>query len=225
MKNTEYIKSFTFFSELAEEELEKIAEISIERRYKKNMPVFMEGEPGEAFYYIKSGRVKIFRTYEDGKEHIVHILGDGEVFGEATLFSRIPYPASATVYEDSLIGIIRNSDMERLVSGNSELALKIIRIFAKKLLFAQDKIRDLAFNDVFSRTASQILKLSVDYGRETEEGILLDLQLSRQELAEMVGTTRETISRVISRFRKERSISEKKEHLIILNEARLKKWV
>lgn len=225
MKNTEYIKHFTFFSDLQEEDLESISNITIERNYKKNMIVFMEGEPGDAFYYIKSGKVKIFRTYEDGKEHIINIFSDGDVFGEATLFNNISYPASASIYEDSVIGIIRNSDLEALIQKNTELSLKIIKVLAKKLVFAQQKIKDLAFNDVFARTASQILKLAIDYGRKADRGVIIDIELSRQELADMVGTSRETVSRAISKFKKEKSIAEEKDKLILLNPEKLKTWI
>lgn len=225
MRNTEYLKHFSFFSELSEEDLQKIADISIERNYKKNMIIFMEGEPGDAFYYIKSGKVKVYRTYEDGKEHIIHIFGEGDVFGEATLFSSIPYPASASVYEDSIIGFIKNSDLERLIAETPELSMKLIKILVKKLVFAQAKIRDLAFNDVFARTAAQILKLTDDYGKKTEKGVSIDIQLSRQELAEMIGTTRETVSRVISRFKKEKSITEDKDKIVVVNEQKLRQWL
>ncbi len=225
MGNTQYIKNFTFFSDLQEEDLQKIADISLERNYKKNMLVFLEGEPGEAFYYIKSGKIKVYRSYEDGKEHIIHILGEGDVFGEATLFSGIPYPASSSVYEDATVGIVKNRDMEKLVMENPSLALNLIKVFSKKLVFAQQKIRDLAFNDVFSRTANQILKLAADYGRKSERGTELNIQLSRQELADMVGTTRETVSRAISKFKKEKSITEDKDKIIVLNEGKLKDWI
>ncbi len=225
MKNTDLIRKFTFFSDLQEEELGKIAAITIERNYKKNMIVFMEGEPGDAFYYIKSGKVKIFRTYEDGKEHTVHILGEGDVFGEVTLFSDSSYPASASIYEDAVIGMIKNADMEKLVTENAELSLKLIKILARKLFFAQQKIRDLAFNDVFARTAAQMLKLAGDYGKQVEKGLLIDIELSRQEMADMVGTTRETISRAISRFKKEKSIAEEKDRIIIVNVQKLKQWL
>lgn len=225
MKDAELIKHFSFFSELGDDDLERIAEISLERKYKRNMIIFMEGDPGEAFYYIKSGKVKIYRTYEDGKEHILHIFGDGEVFGEATLFNNIPYPASAIVYEDSVIGIIKNRDLEKLMRENSEMSLKLIKILTKKLLFAQQKVRDLAFNDVFARTASQLVKLAADYGKKTDKGIRIEIQLSRQELADMVGTTRETVSRVISKFKKEKSITEEEDKIIILNEDKLKSWL
>jgi CRP/FNR family transcriptional regulator, cyclic AMP receptor protein len=225
MKDTSFLKAAAFFSGLSEEDLEKIAGISIERKYKKNTIVFIEGDPGESFYYVKSGKVKVFRTYEDGREHILLILGEGGIFGEATMFSGLPYPASAAVYEDAVIGIIRNRELEELVKESPELSLKLVRLLASKLLQAQYKIRDLTFNDVFSRTASQILKLSEEHGRNIGSGILVDIQLSRQELAEMAGTTRETVSRAVSRFKKEKSIGEQDDKLVILNAEKLKTWI
>lgn len=225
MKDSELIKNIGFFVDLSEEDLEKIAAISIERKYRKNMIVFMEGEPGDAFYYIKSGKVKVFRTYEDGKEHIINIFGEGEVFGEVTLFNSIPYPASASVYEDAVIGVIKNQDLEKLITGNPDLAFRLIKVLTRRLLLSQQKIKDLAFNDVFSRTASQLLKLAADYGQKTDKGVEINIQLSRQELAEMVGTTRETISRVISRFKKEKAVSEENDKVIILSRDKLDKWV
>lgn len=225
MQKNEVLKKLTLFSELPDEDLEKISQISIERNYKKGMIVFMEGEVGEAFYYVRAGKVKIFRTYEDGREHIIHIFGEGEIFGEATLFNRMYYPASASVYEDAVIGMIKNDDLERLIKENSELALKIIKLLTGKLVFAQQKIKDFTFNDVFARTALQLLKLAKDHGIKTDKGIQIDVPLSRQDLADMTGTTRETASRVISRFKKERSITEAHDRIVILNEKKLQDWI
>ena len=224
MKDYEMLKKLTVFSSLSDEDLERISQISSERRYRKNASIFMEGEPGDAFYYVKSGKVKIYRIYEDGREHIVHILGEGDVFGEATLFSGIAYPASASVYEESVIGIISNSDLEKLISQSPGLSLKIIRLLTSKLLQAQHKIKDLTFNDVFSRTAAQLTKLAEDHGKLTDKGIMISIPLSRQELADMAGTTRETISRVLSKFRKEKYITEQDDRIVILNPERLKGW-
>lgn len=224
MKDLDVLRKLSVFSELPDEDLEKIIEISTERKYKKNMIIFMEGEPGEAFYYVKSGKVKVYRTYEDGKEHIVHILGEGEIFGEATLFTGVNYPASALTYEDCIIGAIRNKELEKLITGSPSLSLKILKLVVSKLLLAQSKIRDLTFNDVFSRTSSQLIKLAQDHGLKAEKGMTIDMALSRQELADMVGTTRETISRVIGRFKKEKSIIEIDNRIVILNSEKLKSW-
>ena len=120
--------------------------------------------------------------------------------------------------------MVKNTLLETLVESHPELALKFLKIFAHKLVLAQQKIKELTFNDVFSRTASQLLKLAKDYGKKTEEGIVVNMRFSRQELAEMVGTTRETISRVISRFKKEKSVIEDSD-IIILNESKLQKWI
>lgn len=225
MNDSDYLKKLAFFSELPEDYLERISEISIQRSYKRNMIIFMEDEPGEAFFYIKSGKVKIYRTYDDGREHIIHILGPQEVFGEVTLFNNINYPASASVYEDAEVIIFKNNKIEELIRQNSDLAFNMIKILSRKLLFAQQKIKDLTFNDVYSRMASQIIKLSMSYGKKTDKGILIDINLSRQELADMTGTTRETVSRVISRFKKEKSISEEKDSIIIIDEQKLKNWI
>ncbi|MDP4094749.1 MAG: Crp/Fnr family transcriptional regulator [Bacillota bacterium] len=225
MIDSELLKHTSLFSELHDEDLDRISDISLECRYRKNMIIFMEGEPGETVYYIKSGKVKIYRFNEEGKEHIIHLLGEGDVFGEATLFNSIPYPASAMTYEDCVLTILRNSDLEKLVRSNSELALNIIKVLTGKLVFAQQKIKELAFGDVFARTASHLLKLAHEYGSKTESGLELGLHLSRQELADMVGTTRETISRIISKFKKEKSISEVNDMIVILNETKLKSWI
>lgn len=225
MKDAAFLKAASFFSGLSDKDLEKIAAISIEKKLKKNSMIFTEGDPGDSFYYVKSGKVKVFRTYEDGREHILHILGEGGIFGEATLFSGLPYPASALVYEDAVIGIVRNMALEELVARSPELSLKLVRLLASKLLQAQSKIRDLTFNDVFSRTASQIVKLSAEHGRNIEPGIKIDIPLSRQELAEMAGTTRETVSRAISRFKKEKSLVEQDEKLVIIDMEKLKTWI
>lgn len=225
MKNTEMLVQIPFFSGLAEGDLKKIAGITLERRYKKNMIIFMEGEPGDAFYYIKSGKIKVFRTYEDGREHIIHIFSEGDVFGEATLFNDVSYPASASVYEDAAVGVIKNSELEALIKENPDLALKLIKLLCRKLILTQQKIKDLTFKDVFSRTASQIFKLGNDYGKRVSSGLLVDMPLSRQELAEMVGTTRETISRVISKFKKEKSLSEENDRIVIIDEDKLRSWI
>lgn len=224
MIDLELLKHHGLFSGLSDADLQKIADISFERTCKKNTILFMEGEPGEVFYYIKSGKVKVFRIYDDGKEHIINILGTGDVFGEVTLFTGMPYPASASVYEDAVLGIIKNRELEKLIISNSELSLAVIKMLAGKLIISQQKIKDLTFNDVYARIASQLLKFAEESGVETNKGIMIEMDFSRQDLADLVGTTRESASRVISRFKKERSITEDKNRIIILNSEKLRSW-
>jgi CRP/FNR family transcriptional regulator len=224
MGGFDYLKQINVFSSLQEEQLKKIDSISIMRSYAKGRIIIMEGEPGEAFFYIKSGMVKISKLSSDGREHILHILNAGHVFAEVTLFSQAAYPATAEVLEDAQIGMIKNGDLEKLMVENPEISLSMIKYLNKRLIEAQTKVRNLALYDTYGRTAQALVKLAEDYGRKTVRGIELDLSISRQELANLVGTTRETVIRALAAFKKEKSIDLDKSSIIILNIDKIKQW-
>lgn len=224
MTKYDYLKQISIFTQLAEEFLQKIDSISIIRTYTKGRIIFMEGEPGEAFFYIKSGLVKIYKVSSEGKEHILHILNEGHVFAEVTLFNNTAYPATAEVLEDAQIGIIKNSDLEKLIAENPMLSLELIKYLNNRLVEAQNKVRNLALYDTFGRTAQALVKLAEEHGKKTNEGIELDLGISRQELADIVGTTRETVIRVLAVFKKEKSIELEKSNIIIKRLDKIKQW-
>lgn len=224
MTNYDYLKQISIFSKLKEEYLQKIDNISIIRNYAKGKLIFMEGEPGEAFYYIKSGLVKISKDSSDGREHTLHILNEGHVFAEVTLFNNASYPATAEVLEDAQIGIIKNNDLEKLIVENPEISLELIKYLNHRLIEAQNKVRNLALYDTFGRTAQALVKIAEDYGKNTPEGIELDLSISRQELANIVGTTRETVIRVLAAFKKEKSIELNKSNIKIKDIEKVKLW-
>jgi CRP/FNR family transcriptional regulator len=224
MTNYEYLKQISIFSQLKEDFLVKIDSISIMRNYTKGRIIFMEGEPGEAFYYIKSGLVKISKISSDGREHILHILNEGHVFAEVTLFNNTSYPATAEVLEEAQIGMIKNSDLQKLIVENPEISLELIKYLNHRLIEAQNKVRNLALYDTFGRTAQALVKLAEDHGKKTDVGIELDLGISRQELANIVGTTRETVIRVLAAFKKEKSIELDKSNIIIKDIDKVKQW-
>lgn len=225
LKPYDILKKIPAFTTLNEEDLQKIWDMTIERKMKKGTLIFMEGDPGEAFYFIKSGKVKVFQTALDGRELILTILGAGDVFAEVTLFNNIPYPASAEVIEDASIGMIRNEDLERLVGSNAEIGLRIIKVLNRKLFDSQQKVREMALGDTFMRIARILLRLAQEHGVETEGGIELKLNLSRQELANMIGTARETVSRVLSEFKKEGAIAIHGKKLLIKDKKKLQSWI
>ncbi|OGO77522.1 MAG: cAMP-binding protein [Clostridiales bacterium GWB2_37_7] len=224
MSKYDYLKQISIFSQLKEDFLQKIDEISIMRSYSKGRIIFMEGEPGEAFFYIKSGLVKISKLSSDGREHILHILNEGHVFAEVTLFNNTVYPATAEVLEDTELGMIKNIALEKLIVETPEISLALIKYLNKRLIEAQNKVRNLALYDTFGRTAQALVKLAEDYGKKTTAGIELDLNISRQELANIVGTTRETVIRVLAAFKKEMSIELNKSNIIIKNIEKVKQW-
>ncbi len=225
MTSIEALKKVPIFSQLKEEDLEKILSITNMKQYKKGSVIFMEGDKGEAFYFIKSGKIKISKSSKDGKELILNIYGENHVFAEVTIFNDISYPATAEVLEDATVGVIRNGDLEKLIKYNAEMGLNLIKILSKRLFNAQMKLKQLALNDTYSRTADTLIRLSQNLAMERNGQIEFNLELSRQELANMIGTARETVSRVLSRFKKEGSINIIGKKIVIKDIEKLKSWL
>ncbi|MFZ5753841.1 MAG: Crp/Fnr family transcriptional regulator [Bacillota bacterium] len=221
MNDLDYIKKVPIFAELSEKELEMVAKMVKTRKYRKNMFIFTEGEPGEAVYFVKTGKVKISKMVEDGREHVIHIMQQGDIFGEVVLFNGGNYPATSEVIEDAEVGILRNEDLENLMRQNVDIAIDMLKIMSRRLQNASSQIRDLALKDALSRTAGLLLKLSEAFGTETEEGVVINLSLSRQELANMVGLTRETVTRVLSDLKRTKVIETDKNQITILNKRKL----
>nr|WP_320147880.1 Crp/Fnr family transcriptional regulator [uncultured Anaeromusa sp.] len=218
----EYLKQVPLFSDLPPEVLQRIDTVVLERTYKKGESIFMEGEPGQGLHFVRTGRVKIVKTAEDGREHIIKFLKAGEIFAEVLLFNHLPYPAASVAVENSRIGLIRNEDLEMLILENNALALLLIRSLSQRLLYAQQKIKELALQDVPARTAELLLRLSREQGKRDPAGKpLLELPESRQELAGLMGTSRETLSRTLSDFKKRKLISMEGNRIVLLQEEQL----
>lgn len=210
------LKKIPIFSELDSALLEKIAKLMVIKKYYKNEIVFMEGDPGEAIYFVISGKVKIFKTSDSGREVIINIFNPGNIFAEVTLFQKnMTYPASVEVIEEGEIGFIRNKDLERLIIDNPQLALELLRTMSSKLLEVQQRIREIGSADAVEKTINILLTLSENHGKHTKDGIELCRNISRQDMANLVGTTRETISRILSKLAKENLIYFKGRSIIL----------
>lgn len=213
----EYLKQIPLFSGLTNEQLAQIHQHSIERSYAKGAVLFFEGDPGEGFHFVISGQIRIVKTSDDGREHTIKIMHPGEVFAEVLLFSNLPYPATAVAAESAKVGVIKNSDLEKLILTNNQLALQLIKALSKRLLYAQRKIKELALSDVSTRTADTLLGLAREHGQQNEKGhIVINLDLPRQELANLVGTTRESVTRTLSAMKRDGLIEFTGRRLIIL---------
>ncbi|MGE5575598.1 MAG: Crp/Fnr family transcriptional regulator [Syntrophothermus sp.] len=223
-ENMGYLKEVAIFSSLDPEELDKVAKLVMERRYRKNMVIFMEGEPGEAVFFVKSGKVKLSKPAADGREQILTLLQPGDIFAEVVLFDEGPYPATAEAIEDSVVGMIRNKDMEELIRSSPEISLKMLKVMNKKLRHAQTLIRDLALKDTNGRLAGMLLNLAEEYGERIDDRIRLSLPLTRQEIANLIGTSRETVTRLLSEFQKARVLEINRQEIVILDERKLRSW-
>lgn len=218
------LKKMPVFADLPDAQLKDLYQITTERKYRKGSVIFLEGEQGEGFHYLQSGKVKIVKMTDDGREHIINILSPGDLFAEVLLFNNRDYPATAIAVEDSKVGVIKNTDLERLILGNNLLALQLIKALSQRLLFAQQKIKNLALHDVTARTAETLLRLGTEHGRILTNGqIEITLDLSRQDLASLVGTTRETVTRTLSALKKDKIIDFDIHKITIIEPNKLKR--
>jgi len=202
----EVIKNTLFFKHLSDEGLLFVTQNITLRSYTKGEILFMDGERGEALHILFEGLIKLSKLSEEGKEQILHYVHQGGIFAEVVLFDGGPYPATAEAAEDSLVGLLSNSDMEKMVLSNNTLALELLKILSRRLRAAQLVIRDLALHDADKRLSRLLLRLSERHGVDTSKGIKLDTMITREEMANIIGTTRETVARILSRFQKEGSI-------------------
>ncbi len=221
----DFIRKIPIFVDLSPVEAESVGQLTILRKYRKNMIVFMEGEPGEALFFVLSGKVKISKLTEDGREQILHIVQAGDIFAEVVLIDRGPYPATAEAIEAAQVGILRNDDVENLIRTNPDIALKILKVMSKRLRQAQIQVRDLALKDTYGRLASMLLILAKDHGCPCDSGTRIDISLSRQELANLIGTSRETVTRILSDFKRNKVIDLDKQVIVLLDENKLKSWM
>lgn len=220
----QHLKRAPTFSDFNEAELEEVAQLVIERKFKRHTVIFHENEPGNAFYIIKTGRIKVYKVSEDGRELIIGIFGDGGIFGDVPVFDGGPYPASAAAMTDSVVWSINRADFERLIRAHPEISLKVIRVLGRRLRQAHNLLRDMALKNVPQRLASLLLKLKEEYGSETASGTVLELPLSRQDMAELIGVSRETATRELSKFAKAGLIEVDGRRITILNEPKLRLW-
>jgi len=219
------LRKVSLFSDLDDALLELVINVIEFKKFPKNKIVFLEGDPGSAFYFIKSGKVKVSKLSETGREIIVHILGHGDIFAEVTLFQKdAVYPATAEVIEDATIGIIRNKNLEGLVLDNPQMALELIRALTSKIMSIQERIRHLGANDAVERTIQVLLALADGHGSKTKNGIELCVNITRQDLAAFVGTTRETTSRILSKLNQAGVIDISGKSIVITDFEGLKTW-
>ena len=202
------------FSGLDDDELAELANLAVERRFVPGEFIFWDEDTRDWFYIVADGKVKVFKHSSLGKEFIIAFFGPGEMFGEVAVFENKPYPASAqAVVETKVLGIKRQ-DFLSFLTRRPQVALRIINVLGGRLRDAQGRLRDLAGERVQQRLARTLLMLSSKLGST--------LPFTREEIADMAGTTTETAIRLMSRLKDGGVIRSGRGKIIILDEARLR---
>ena len=178
---------------LASADLALIAEHGTVRTYPKHTVLISEGDRSDSLYVIRSGRVKVYVGDAEGKEVILSIQGPGEYFGELALIDDAPRSASVVTLEKSQLCVVSRADFQRCLAQNPNIAMEMIRALAARVRALTDNVRDLALLDVYGRVARTLLKLASE--RDGEQ--VIEQRLTHQDIANMIGASREMVSRIM----------------------------
>lgn len=201
------LADFTLFRELNDFELTKITDIAIVREWKKHSHVFLQGDPLENVYFIYNGKIKIYKSDINGKEQIVAIAKKGEMFPHVGFFRKGDYPAYAEVLESSTLIAIPISKFETVLIENPELCIKVFKVLGEKIVDLQNRLEEQILNNTYEQIIKLLIRLAQKHGKEQEDGtILLKSEFTNKDLANMIGTTRETISRTLTKMKKDELI-------------------
>jgi CRP/FNR family transcriptional regulator len=210
----EILKRSLIFSGLSQAELDELAGLAVERSLAEGEFVFWDGDAPEWLYMVAGGRIKVIKHSSLGKEFIVAFWGPGDMFGEVAVFENKPYPASAQAATETRVLAIRRTDFVSFITARpQQVALRIINVLGQRLRVAQGRLRDLAGERVEQRLARMLLMLSAKLGE--------DLPFTRQEIADMAGTTTETAIRLMSRLKDGGIIRSVRGKTVIIDKARL----
>ncbi|HAK55438.1 MAG TPA: hypothetical protein DCP38_08150 [Acidobacteria bacterium] len=200
---------------LGAEDQERLAGVSRVRSYERGEQIFEEGAPSDFFYTIAAGRVKIFKMTPSGKDVILEIFGVGDPFGAVAVYESRPYPASAVALEETTCLLIPRDEFFRLLETHPSLVRGLLLGFTHRLVELANRIAELSGGRVEPRLARLFLKLGDDLGSSARGGTFVPLALSRQELADMTGTTIETCIRIMSRWGKDEIVRTEKDGFVL----------
>ena len=162
--------------------------------------LFSEGDPGDRLYVVTTGKVKLGRTAADGRENLLAVMGPGEMFGELSLFDPGPRTATATAVTATTLSALGHDDLDPLLSQRPEVASRLLAALARRLRRTNEAMADLVFSDVPGRVAKALLDLAQRFGVETADGLRVTHDLTQEELAQLVGASRETVNKALSEF-------------------------
>jgi len=200
LQYVDFLRKVSLFSELLEEELRQLAGVVREQHYRKNTTLFHIDDPGNALFILKSGVMKITIEDQNGREIILRMVYPTEFFGEMALLDDMPRSATVTTQEPCEALIIYRQHFLELIDKSPRILLNMTAVLSRRLRKMNELIRSLVFFDVYGKVARVLLTLVAEKGRVTAQGTVIDLRLTQQELAELAGMSRETMTRTLRDF-------------------------
>jgi len=202
VEDINFLRNVSIFEELPERDLEKIAKLGTRKVFSKGNVILMEDEIGSALFIIINGKVKVSRLDETGREVILSILGPGEVFGEMSLLDGLKRSATVSALTDTEVLIIYRDDFLNLLNKHPQIAISLLRELTQRLRKADMQIKSLSLKDAEGRIGCVLIMLADDLGKMYKGHVIVEGLPTQQDLANMAGTSRETVSRILSKFEK-----------------------
>ena len=195
MSSAVVLQKVPLFSQLAPAELQRVVEVARERSYPKNSVILFEDDPGDALYVVAKGQVKVVLIGEDGREVILSVLSEGEFFGEMALIDDEPRSAHVIAMEDSSLIVLRREDFQGILMHAPGIALALLKELSRRLRRVDEKVGSLVLLDVHGRVAQLLLELA-----DETDGQRITRRLTHHTIAQMIGSSRETVSRTMREF-------------------------
>jgi CRP/FNR family cyclic AMP-dependent transcriptional regulator len=198
--DNEVLRQAPLFSALDDEAATALRGSLSETGLRRGDVLFHEGDAGDRLYIVLDGKVKLGRTSSDGRENLLAILGPGQMFGELSLFDPGPRSATVTAVTDASFASLSHEDLLRWLDGRPQVARGLLAQIASRLRKANDVNADLVFSDVPGRVAKALLDLADRFGRTADDGVHVHHDLTQEELAQLVGASRETVNKALADF-------------------------
>lgn len=192
-----------------------------ERSIAKGETLFIEGEPGDSMFLVIDGKLKLGQTSKDGRESLLAVLGPGEMCGELSLFDPGPRTSTATALTDAVVLSLGQEQLKPWLTGRPELAAALLQALARRLRRTNEAMADLVFSDVPGRVAKALMDLGEKFGEVTAEGLLVSHDMTQEELAQLVGASRETVNKALADFSQRGWIRLESRQVLILDVERL----
>ncbi|EST10390.1 Crp/Fnr family transcriptional regulator [Sporolactobacillus laevolacticus] len=190
----------------SKQSLQALKSMMTETTFKKGSNIFWEGDLSDKLFYVTRGRVKLFKSAYDGKDLVIHYFMEGDLFGEISCLGSVECSFTATAVTDCTVGVISEKDLEPLLLSNSSLSFEFMKWIGMMGQFTQIKMRDLLFYGKNGALASTLLRMLHGYSRSDEDGIHYTISLTNSDLAQLIGSTRETVNRMLQSWKNDGAI-------------------
>ena len=201
-KSLWYLKKIALFADLPAPVVQKLSETVELREIRRRQVIYLPGDPGASIFFVNGGRVKISKVTRDGKELTLAYRGPGEIFGELCMLEGGPREEMAEAMENAMITELAREEFEKMVQQNGMLGYRLTKAMLQRRREVENKVEQLLFKDVNAKLAELLLRLGNEYGVQSGRGTLVALKITHQEMANLIGSTRETVSLTLSMFKK-----------------------